>query len=855
MNKQLFFCLFAISALAAKAQITNSLSVPYDDIREYDGSYEQIGSGHFFYPNEHETRLNNESNSTAIEQVQFYTVNTYPKKYLLRNNNVSFNYVRRDTIAGTVTDSLHRVDVEMYNSSPAAFLARVDTQNTAVLSYFDQWYGATGRTDVRGGATIACQSVWRNIDLVYTSNNQGLKMYFIVYPGGNPDDVVLHIKGSRANGISGANLNFYSNWGGSAFIKPRMYQYTILGSVVTPVNVCPASWQSLGSDNYGITTTSSYITSLPLIIEVMEGVASTAALTGVSWSTYIGGSIEDKVFKSKSDNSNNLFIGGSTSSPNFPVNAGPMVSVAFGTPPSASARTSGFIGKFNPNGVLQWVTYVGGSLEDQINDFDFNGGDIYAVGYTKSADMPVFQKTGATTQTTYGGAGDNDGFVFQLSSNGQTNNWLTYFGGNRGDDFNACKFDGSGNFFVIGRSNSTNLSPVFAAGSYTQNYISTPALPTSYDAIIAKFDNTSTLNWFTFYGTNGTTAADDVLFGIDIDGTDVYVCGQANTGSLPGSINSGSGGILTKFSTGGTLASARWTNNNLWNYAVRVNNNKVYTCGYSFLGMSFLNSGNYYFNNAASAGQACFGVYDAGLSNIHFTNFGGSPDEDFAVDIQFAANGVFYISGRTNSSNFPINTPSGMFSSGLTGSFNYFVAAFKENHTNILWSTEIGSQNFDGVGDGLLHCASIALDGQGFLHLCGSTNSSNTYPLSTNSNNPYYQTTNSSAYPLLNNGTITRFDLTPLSTVGIKDFANTSFPFGFYPNPTAKELIIDNKELMNQNLHFAVYDLQGKKLNEGSMNTSEQNKIDVSRLANGMYIINVSNGERTFSNKFVKSGE
>ena len=265
---------------------------------------------------------------------------------------------------------------------------------------------------------------------------------------------------------------------------------------------------------------------------------------------------------------------------------------------------------------------------------------------------------------------------------------------------------------------------------------------------------------------------------------------------------------------------------------------------------------NYYYNNTGpAAGRACFSVYDPSLTAIHSTYFGGTTLENYAVDIQFAPNGVFYISGVTSSSTFPVITPSGMYGSVLTGTYNYFVSAFKENTTSNLWSTVIGSQNYEGYGDGYIKCASLALDGQGFLHLCGATSSSNTYPLSTNINNPYYQTSNSSAYPLLANGTITRFDLTPMATVGIKDFAKTSFSLGLYPNPTVKDLIINNKELLNQNLHFAVYDLQGKKLSEGKLNTSEQNKIDVSHLASGMYILNVSNGERTFSDKFVKSRE
>lgn len=862
----------SLAFASSNAQITNSLSIDVSDIREYDGSYEQIGWGHFFYPNEHETRLNDEANNSAIDYVSYYTLNTHPKKYLLRNNNICFNFAKRDTSTSTVTDSLHRIDVEMYRSNAAAFLARVDTQNTAVLNYFNQWYGATGRTNVKGGAAIACQSIWPNIDLVYTSNNRGLKMYFIVYPGGNPKDVMLHIKGSRANGISGSNLNFYSNWDGSSFIKPRMYQYTISGSVVTPVTVCNANWQSLGSDIYGISTTSSYISSLPLIIEVMEGVASTAALTGIDWSTYIGGTMQDLIYKAKSDASNNLFTSGSTNSINFPVNAGPSVATNnIGTAVTTIFTSNGFIAKFNPSGVLQWVTNVGGSNAEEIYDFDFKGGSYYCVGRTASNNMPVQSKTGAYNDASYNGTNDRDGFVFQLSGNGQTNTWLTYFGGNKADEFSACKFDGTGAFFVVGFSQSTNLSPFGAAGSYTQTYNAAQLLSTQ-DAIILKFNATSdTLNWFTFYGTDAITSnwprADDQFFGIDIDGTDIYACGFAGGTNLPSSNNSKMlpgfyDGILTKFTTAGAIVTAKYTNGNAWNRSVKVNNGRIYTAGLAQFGMTLKNSGSYYYDPICTLSDedACFSVHNLNLDTTFHCTYLGEAGGDEANDLQFGTNGVFYIAGHTQATWYPVvSTISGMYTSALTGIQNYFVSAFRQNDTNMVWSTCVGSQDVEGFGNQNenRHCTTIALDGQGFMHLCGVTKSFTMYPLANPGGGTYFQAF-SASNPTNNatwNGTITRFNLAPLNTwVGIKEMMASTASVRLYPNPTSNYLSIDDPTLQGQNLQYAIYDLAGRKWSDGKANAGKQKNIDVSALPHGVYLITFSSSTRTYNGKFVKVG-
>jgi hypothetical protein len=72
--------------------------------------------------------------------------------------------------------------------------------------------------------------------------------------------------------------------------------------------------------------------------------------------------------------------------------------------------------------------------------------------------------------------------------------------------------------------------------------------------------------------------------------------------------------------------------------------------------------------------------------------------------------------------------------------------------------------------------------------------------------------------------------------------------FSIYPNPTGGVLFIDDVDSSISKV--TIFDLTGKqvKLFESSLT----NKIDLSNLANGLYIITVHVGKDVFSRKLIK---
>lgn len=873
-TKGFFLAKLLFGAGIAMAQITPSITIP-NPLPNYDGTYDDFGKNHLFYPNGGEIRYTNIDQSNAIEEVKFYTMYTEPKMFLMANNNISYcHYKPKNGTSGT--DSLHRIDIEWQRSNASAVLARVDTQNFARLNYFTQWFASTnGRTNVQGGAAITCQSIYPNIDLVYTSNNAGLVMYFIVYPGGDYKDISMKINGAKTTSIVSNKLNIQANWDQSDLQKPQMYQYLLSGNVVTPVNVCNASWNNVGTDLYEIANTTSYNTSLPLIIQIKQATPLALDVAGLCWSTYFGASQSDFLTKTHCDANNNVYVGGFSSPGNqFPQNQN--------VTPLTNNNGDGVISKFNASNQLQWSTFVGGSSVDQIRDFDFSGNKIFCVGKTSSNNLPTVIKASATNgnDATLGNAGW-DGFIFEFEfipgPNTFQKNWLTYFGGNGDEELNGCKFDAAGNFFVIGEGASTDMTITGASGTYQQNFNAAqlnPNVPLSTDGIIAKFDAiTSAKSWFTFFGTDatGTNAhnhAGDYLYGLTTKGTNLYVCGKTGGTNLPSKVNNkivngDFDGILAHFGTNGILNGSKYTDGNNVNYSVKTNFwGDVYTVGETNYAMNTFDCGLLFYDNSLSGTtDACFSIHDANLttSTIHNSFLGGGTDEA-AYDIQFAPNGLFLISGGTNSNNFPVTTLGTMFSQSAQGLNDNFISCFQKGSTNITWSSYLGSSTnnesltyppflnsqFDIAN------STLAIDNTGVVRLLGTSNSFNQFPLDNNGVPPPFFKGNTGG--LANDATITCFDASDIGAiVGLSDFKNTEFVFGLYPNPTNKELSITNSALTKDDLRYAIYDAAGKKLKEGNLKSTEVKNIDVSFLQQGLYIINVSNGKMTYSNKFIKA--
>lgn len=180
------------------------------------------------------------------------------------------------------------------------------------------------------------------------------------------------------------------------------------------------------------------------------------------YSTYLGGSGDDRANDVHVDGSGVAFVTGFTTSANFPTTPGALSTSI--QSPNADAFVTAVSAAGNS---LVFSTYLGGSEIDLANGIALDAtGGIYVVGDTSSNDFPV---TPGAYQTTPGG-GQHDVFVAKLQPGGGALEYATFVGGNGADRSTDIAVDSFGNAYVTGTTNSTSfptvnaLQPVFRGG-------------------------------------------------------------------------------------------------------------------------------------------------------------------------------------------------------------------------------------------------------------------------------------------------------------------------------------------------------------------------------------------------------
>lgn len=169
--------------------------------------------------------------------------------------------------------------------------------------------------------------------------------------------------------------------------------------------------------------------------------------TGPVFSTFFGGSGEEKGLGIALDASENIYITGTTTSANLPTTSG------------AYDKTLGgsidvFVTKFNAAGnSLVFNTYLGsngvdGTLGGMAVD---NGGNVYVTGYTESNGYPI---TSGAFDSIF--SGSNEAFLSKLNAAGSALVYSTYLGGSNVEYGRSVAVDPLGDAGVTGYTKSAN---------------------------------------------------------------------------------------------------------------------------------------------------------------------------------------------------------------------------------------------------------------------------------------------------------------------------------------------------------------------------------------------------------------
>jgi hypothetical protein len=304
---------------------------------------------------------------------------------------------------------------------------------------------------------------------------------------------------------------------------------------------------------------------------------------------------------------------------------------------------------------LVYSTFIGGSGVDYgkkiIAD---NEGNTYIAGYTNSVTYPV--TTGAY-QTTISGALDY--FVTKLNATGSGLVYSTFIGGTGNEDVSGIALDNNGDVYLTGHTYSVNYPVV--AGAYQTS------LNGSSDAFVTKLNaDGSALVYSTYIGGTGS----------EIYNADIAV-----------------DNLLCAYITGSTGST---------DYPVTA--------------------GSYQTSFGGNADCYVTKLDPAGSSLVYSTYLGGSSPED-GFDISVDTDGNAYISGQTQSANYPVTT--GAFQPVKSGSIDCFVTKLNASGSALEFSTFLG-------GSGTDNNAGIAIDSDQNVYISGNTNSTN-FPVTTGS--------------------------------------------------------------------------------------------------------------------------
>jgi len=563
------------------------------------------------------------------------------------------------------------------------------------------------------------------------------------------------------------------------------------------------------------------------------------------WATYYGGNDSDYGYAITTDNQGNIFVTGSTSSPDFPTYDPGGGAYYQGIKAGASDL---FILKFNNIGIRQWATYYGGSSGDYgmsiITDFQ---GNVFVTGYTNSTDFPTYNP-GPPAYYQGTKAGYYDAFILKFTNSG-IRKWATYYGGNYNDYGYSITINSQGDVIITGETWSTNFPTYLFPGSNAYYQDTNGGYS---DAFILRFTNVGRRKWATYYG--GTY--DERGLGITVDVQDnIFLIGNTWSPNLPiYNISDGAyfqkikggayDGFILKFNNNGEL---QWTtyyggSSNDYNSSITVDSEgNIFIIGYTYsIDFPTYNPGGGAYYQEANAGS-----YDAFI--LKFTNTGvriwatyyGGNNNDIGKSISVDNEGNIFITGYTSSTDLPTYNPGGgaYYQEINEGGNDLFILKF--NNSGIrLWATYYG-------GDADDYGSYIANDIQGNTFITGYTKSTN-FPTYDPGGGGYYQDTNAGIYDAF----ILKFETS--IDIKEKDYKKLCF-VNLLKNPTNKkiELLFNFPEEMD--IKIVIYNILGEKVKIYNLKNIYKNNVllETNNFLNGIYFLNIESSKFNSFLKFV----
>ena len=430
------------------------------------------------------------------------------------------------------------------------------------------------------------------------------------------------------------------------------------------------------------------------------------------YATFLGGSSTDYSRAIAVDGAGQAYVTGYTYSADFPASVGPGYDTSF------NGNYDAFVIKLDATGAdLLYATFLGGSaVEGGAGIAVDSAGQAYVTGYTYSADFPASVGPGYDTSFN----GHIDAFVVKLDATGADLLYATFLGGSAVEGGAGIAVDSAGQAYVTGYTISADF-PASLGPGYDTSYNGTG------DAFVVKLDATGAgLLYATFLGGPSYDRGNGIA--VD-DAGQAYVTGFTTWSDFPADLGPGydttyNGGddafVVALNATGASLRYATYLGGGDGDYGTGIavdGAGQAYVTGDTGSADFPASLGPGYDTSYNGNTDAFVAALDAAGAGLRYVTFLGGSAEDVSGGIAVDGAGQAYVTGETDSANFPACLGPG-YDTSYNGNTDAFVVVLDAAGAGLRHATYLGG-SADDYGYG------IAVDGASQACLTGKTGSAN----------------------------------------------------------------------------------------------------------------------------------
>jgi hypothetical protein len=830
-----------------------------------------------------------DTNGDVAEEVKIYNDHSNPGVFICEDR-ISYVFVGEQSSQKVY----QRVDMNFLNSNTGYGIFK--TEEVAGFTNYYLPHIPDGITKNKAYSRVVLNGIYDKIDYHQYSNKNGLKNYFIVYPGAKTDNIRLQFDGADSLIIDSLNhLYIQSTLGTMQFEKPHVY--TIDSTGFPQAILCNAEYELMDDSIIGFQIVG-YSGTEPLIIVMDQGHSAAApkSIDNLLWSTYYGNTEEDFIQDIDHDLAGNVYYTGYTKGVTFPH-------TTFSVIPPLNDYIRMVVGSHKPLGERNWGTIYGGQ-NDRANGIATDQlGNIYITGfsgvYTEINAFIKYARVGAynlgpapnIVNATYA-------TLYRYNQSDGTRTWATLFGEHTANaDFrgNCISTDNSGNVYIGGEGKRISNSPIVATGSqYVQSTSGTKV------GFLAKFNVAGVLTWSTMFGNNDLVVNEmNTVFNPQSNQNELFIVGTTggiNTNLFPMTselINDyqanyqggASDAFFAKFNASETL---RWSSffggaNEDLGFGINYNptNTSLYITGQTksnsvTFPLQSRSHPQIHFNNTLNGTSdgfisvLKFITETTGGHSLYYSSYFGGSSDDQCGNIEISGSGNTYIIGMSKSQNFPLQNLNGNYNQPIlendpTGVHNDSFIIGLNPWLAYGWGTYFGGEWYSNGSNATAQSNDygngITVFNDEIMYIGGSTNSNQDFPITvdlTASPNAYIQYDNSGSatdVPLgWSDGFLAQFDLAGL-VLGLNDLENdeTNGNLNLYPNPSTGNFSIVGSNLkLNGKIKIEVINVIGQRIYSKSSTVSNgelTESITLGNVSNGIYIVNIADESNKISKR------